>query len=603
VDFRSDIFSLGTVLYEMVCGRNPYAHNATAEVISAIMGRLPEPLRQVAGDCPRDLERIVDRCAQKDRNDRYQSASELLIDLDNFQKGIALPHPPKSFLDVRFAALAAAVLLLIVVGISAYRSWAGSEQILAIWPIECEGADLQTKCPGPAITDNLARVLQRRHGLRVVLPRAVPTLYGPAAASPQRAGRDVNADTIFSGRISRGEHGLVLTTRLHRVNDGSRIAEDSYQLNLDKLSQLEQRVSLETAYYLQLPMNDDDRSLFGAMAAQQNRSPEALTLYLSGRTFWSKRDGQNIKKAIENFQQATEKDPLFALAWAGLADCYVLMNSPAYGEMASKDAMVRAEFAAKQALKIDENLAEAHNAYASVLMRGHWDWENAEKEFKRAISLNPDYSPARLGYSSLLSHTGRQIEALTESELGKNLDPFSPAAIMNHCRTQYYARQFDQASACLQQLAVENPKYAGGKYLRGIVDIELGRLPEATQIYEEIYAGDKLYGGAMLGFCYGLANRRNDAERILDEMRELQKSRYVPAQELGIIYLGLNEMDLATPLLRKSVEEKFAPSQALFAAPLFDRYRSDPRFNELAKLVKQPSRPSPASASPSTSTR
>jgi len=546
---------------------------------------------------------MVRRCMKKDRNDRYQSAAELSIDLDNLQKGIALPRPAISFFDVRFAAMAAAVLLLIIAGISAYKSWTGSEQILAIWPIECEAADLKDKCPGPEMTENLVRALQHRQGLRVVSARAVPTLYGPQAASPQKAGRDLNADTIFSGRISRGENGLVLTIRLHRVQDGSRIAEDSYQLNPEKLSQLEQRLSIETAYYLQLPMNDDDRNLFAAMAAQQNRNPEALTLYLRGRSFWSKRDGPNIKKAIENFQQATEKDALFALAWAGVADCYVLLNSPAYGEMASKDAMVKAAYAAKHALELDPTLAEAHNANASVLMRGQWDWENAEKEFKRAIELNPDYSPAHLGYSSLLSHTGRSVEALTESELARNLDPFSPAAIMNHCRTQYYAHQFDQANACLEQLATESPNYAGGKYLRGVVYIELGRVPEATKIFEEIYAGDKLYAGGMLGFTYGIANRRADAERILAEMRELQKDRYVPSQELGLIYLGMNEMDLALPLLRKSVEEKFAPAQALSAAPLFDRYRTDPRFNELAKLVKPPAHPSPAPAAAGTATR
>lgn len=603
VDFRSDIFSFGTVLYEIACGRNPYAYKATADVISAIMSKDPDPLRQVTSDCPRDLERIVKRCMRKDRNDRYQSAAELLIDLDNLQKGITLPRPASSFFDVRFAALAAAILLIIVAGISAYKSWAGSEQILAVWPIECEGADLKDKCPGPGMTENLVRALQRRHGLRVVSARAVPTLYGPQAASPQKAGRDLNADTIFSGRISRGENGLVLTTRLQRVHDGSRIAEDSYQLNPEKLSQVEQRLSIETAYYLQLPMNDDDRNLFAAMAAQQNRDPEALTLYLTGRSFWSKRDGPNIKKAIENFQQATEKDPLFALAWAGLADCYVLMNSPAYGEMASKEAMVKAAFAARAALKINDKLAEAHNANATVLMRGRWDWENAEKEFKRALELNPDYSPAHLGYSSLLSHAGRPVEALTESELARNLDPFSPAAIMNHCRTQYYAHQFDQANACLEQLATENPNYAGGKYLRGVVYIELGRIAEATKIFEEIYAGDKLYGGAMLGYSYGIANRRTDAEGILAEMRELQKDHYVPSQELGLIYLGLNEMDLALPLLRKSVEEKFAPAQALASAPLFDRYRSDPRFNELAKLIRPPAHPSPAPTALSTETR
>jgi tetratricopeptide (TPR) repeat protein len=171
-----------------------------------------------------------------------------------------------------------------------------------------------------------------------------------------------------------------------------------------------------------------------------------------------------------------------------------------------------------------------------------------------------------------------------------NQDPFSGAAIMNHCRIQYYARQFAQANACLDRLAAEQPNYASGKYMHGIVYIALGRLQDATQIFEEIYGNDKRKGGAMLGFTYGLANRRVDAERVLNEMQEYQKQNYLPDQELGIIYLGLDDLDHALPLLRKAVEEKFPPAQALFYAPMFDRLRLDPRFATLAKEVRLPSR-------------
>src|SRR5581483_3086598 len=168
-----------------------------------------------------------------------------------------------------------------------------------------------------------------------------PSLWGPQAASPEKVGRDLNADTVLYGRIRRGEKGLILTTRLQSVKDGSRIAEESYALNPDQTSMLEQQLSLDTAYYLHLPINEDDKNLLSALAVQQNRNAEAMQLYATGRMYWSKRDGENIQSAINNFRQATEKDPLFARAWAGLADCYVFMNSPAYGELTSKDAMVK----------------------------------------------------------------------------------------------------------------------------------------------------------------------------------------------------------------------------------------------------------------------
>jgi tetratricopeptide (TPR) repeat protein len=385
------------------------------------------------------------------------------------------------------------------------------------------------------------------------------------------------------------------------VKDGSRIAEESYELNPNKMSLLEQRLSIETAFYVQLPMNDDDRNLFAALAAQQNQSAEAVQLYLYGRSYWNKRDGDNIQKAIDNFRQATEKDPAYAKAYAGLADSYVLMNTVRYAP--TKDALTKAEWAAKKALSLDDSLAEAHNSYATVLMKAKWDWDNAEKEFKRAIALNPDYSPAHLGYSNLLSYTGRMGEALVESQAARDLEPFSGPAILNHCRVQYYARQFEQADACFAELRKDQPQFEQAKYTHAIVLIQLGRIQEATQIYEEIYAKDKRLGGAMLGYSYGIAHRQDDAKRVLGEMQDLQTKENVPPQELAIIYLGLGDLDHALPLFQKAVEDKFPPALALFFAPMFDRLRADSRFSELAKHVRLPSRPPVAQAGVSSSAK
>jgi tetratricopeptide (TPR) repeat protein len=180
---------------------------------------------------------------------------------------------------------------------------------------------------------------------------------------------------------------------------------------------------------------------------------------------------------------------------------------------------------------------------------------------------------------------------------------------MNHCRTQYFARQFNQADACLERLASEQPGYVGGKYMHGIVYLEMGRIQEAIRIFEEIYAKDKLYGGAMLGFSYGIANRRPDAERILNEMQQLKneqdlkKEKYVSDQELGIIYLGLNDLEHAFPLFRNAVEDKFPPAQSIFIAPMFDRLRADSRFAGLAREVRLPSHPPTASAPANVSTK
>src|SRR2546421_3285352 len=610
LDYRSDIFSMGTVLYEMVCGRNPFAHKAdsrdsksNAEVISAIMSGEPQSLRQVSINCPRGVDQIVNKCLSKERAERYQSAPELLIDLDNLQKGIFLPSRVNSYLTVRLAALAAVLLLAVFVSSSIYQHLTRAGHTLALLPVVCDDATAKTPCLGPAMTEGLMRSLSRRNGLRVTSSQVTPSLFGPNAASPQKAGRDLNADLVMFGKITEGKQGTIFTIRVERVADGKRIWENSYPLNPDKVSILQQRVSLETAVELQLPTNEDDKTLFELVAADENRNTEAYKLYLQGRKAWTLRDGENIKLAIDDFRRATEIDPAYAEAYAGIADCYVLMNSVAFGSMAGPDAMPRADWAAREALKFGDNLAESHNAYGSVLLRGYWDWENAEKEFQKAILINPDYQPAHLNYSSLLAITGRMQEALSESELAVKGDPFSGAALLNYCRIQYQAGQFSQADACLDRLAADQPNLAGGKYMHGIIYVALGRIQEATQIYEEIYSKDKAYGGAMLGYTYGLAGRRVEAERILNEMQEYQKQHYLPDQGLGIIYLGMNDLDHAFPLLRKALEEKNSPAPAFFFSPSFDRLRSDPRFPELAKEVRLPFRPPVSSAPVSYSAR
>jgi tetratricopeptide (TPR) repeat protein len=450
---------------------------------------------------------------------------------------------------------------------------------------------------GNQITDGLTRNLSRRAGLRVKSSAETPSLYGLRGATPHKVGTDLNADLVMYGYISRGERGEMLTIHVQRVADEAEIWRKSYSLNPEKTLLLGKRISLETAFQLQLPLNDDDKETFEMVATDENHPTDAYTHYLLGRKYWNLRDGENIKLAIDQFRQATDLDPSYAEAYAGIADCYVLLKSLAFGSLAGPDAMVRAKWAAKQALQFGDNLAESHNAYGSVLLKADWDWENAEKEFQKALAINPNYEPAHLNYSYLLAVTGRFDEALKESEAAMNLEPFSGAAMMHYCRTQYQAGQFDQANACLDRLATDQPNLSGGKYMHGIVYIALGRIPEATDIYEQIYAKDKGYGGAMLGYVYGLAGRRADAERVLSELQAYQKEHYFPDQELGIVYLGMNDLDHAFPLFQNAVRDKYPPAQSYFFSPSWARLRAYPRFPELAKEARLPFR---LDASPAT---
>ena len=598
LDYRSDIFSLGTVLYEMVNGKNPFAHKenskasrSNAEVISAIIAEEPSSLRNVAVNCPQGFDYVATKCLKKDRAERYQSVAELLIDLEGIQEGVVFEPRINRYLNISVAGVAAIVLLALVVSVFIYLAWGSSRKTLAVLPITCDEATVKTQCVGPAFTDSLIKALSSRHGMRVTSSQVVPALFGPNAASPQKIADDLDADIVMFGKISRGENGLILTLRTERVKERARVYEESESLTVDNLTRVAQWISLQTALQLELPMNEDDKTLLNALVTQQNQNVDAVKLYLLGRMHWNNRDGEDIQNAIDYFLQAKEKDPLFAKAYAGLADCYVHMTTVRYGKLANPEAMSRAEWAARKALSLDDNLAEAHSAYATVLMRGKWDWDNAEKEFKRAIALSPDYSPAHLGYSTLLRFTGRIAEGITESKTAMDLEPLSGPAILNYCRAQYFGRQFNQADACLNNLAKEQPNFASGQYMHGIVYLSLNRVQEATTIFEQIYAKDPILGGAMLGFVYGISNRKAEAQQVLAQMQELQTRHYIPPQEFAIVYFGLDDLDNAFPLLRKAAEEKFPSTQAVFLDPMFDRYRSDPRFIELARDVRLPLRP------------
>lgn len=609
LDYRSDIFSLGTVLYEMVAGKNPFAHRpdakskSNAEVISAIMAEQPPLLRQISTKCPREFEHVVGKCLEKDRTDRYQSAAELLIDLDNLQKGLALPRH-RSYINLRTAGIAAAVMLAVVVSIYLFSAFRTKRQTLAVLPITCDEKTIAAQCNGAALTDALVKTLRRHSNLKVEQSVISASRLGPQAASPQRIGKNLNADVTMSGTITRGEKGPQLTIRIERVSDGTKISEDTEPLNPDKLPVLAEWIAMKAVFQLQLPMSEDDRAVFIALAAQQNRNPSAVELYYEGRRYWNKRDGENIQLAIDKFNQAVQADATYAKAYAGLADSYVLMNTVRFGTLISKESMGKAEWAAKQALALDQNSAEAHNAYGSVLMKGKWDWEAAEKEFQRAIDLNPDYSPAYVNYSNLLLYTGRTSEAVVQSRVGMQREPFSPPAILNYCKTFAYTRQFDEADACITRLSAEYPDFSSARYIHGLIYIGQRRLPEAIQIFESFYQTDRAFGGAMLGFCYALSGRRDDALRVLSEMEQQGQQKPIPPQEFAIVYLGLDDLDQAMPRFQQGIAERYPPSMGIFSDPLMDRYRSDPRFAAMAREVKLPLGPATATtASASTSAK
>lgn len=322
-----------------------------------------------------------------------------------------------------------------------------------------------------------------------------------------------------------------------------------------------------------------------AIKERETNSDEASREYQRGRHFLRNRSKENIQKATEKFKAAIEFDPAYARAWAGLADCYVSLNTTAYGDMPTAEAMRRADAAAKQALEIDSMLPEAHTSLGVINLKYNWDWAEAERQFKQAINLNPKYAPAHYWYSNLLVITGRQAEAITEGEIAKNLDTFSTVARMNYCRVLYYGRQYDKASGCLIDILNEDPRNVNAQYVLGFVYHQQGLQDEAVEVFQKLPETYQALKQVALGYSYGRAGRREEALMALGQVDELSRHTYVPPQDLAVIYLGLGDKDQTFTWLEKAYAERFSSLIYLTADPAFDSIRSDPRFEDLARRL------------------
>jgi serine/threonine protein kinase/Flp pilus assembly protein TadD len=585
LDYRSDIFSVGTVLYEMVTGKNPYSHDTNAEIISAILTTTPAALKKNSSPQRRDLERIARKCSEKKREERYQSASDLLLDLEGSRKALRPRRLIREYITVPATTTFALLSLLVVVLVFIYFQ-VTRPKIVAVLPIVNASGDPTLEYLGEGLTESITNKLSGLSKLRVK-PSTLVSGYKGSNVDPLQVGRNLSVDAVLVGKISGGKELPVLKVMLISTANGLTLWEAQYSIDLEQVFSIEADISQAAASKLEFRSDEDQKRIGASHDAQK---PEARKEYWLGRYYWRNRDNNHtLEAAIEHFNAAIALEPGYAKAHAGLADCYAYGNVVAYGHMATKEAMKKAERAARDALDLDDTLPEANTSLGIVNLKYYWNWQEAEQRFRRAIQLQPDYFQAHYAYSSLLTVMGRQSESIAESQIARDLDPFSPAAALNVCRTYYFARKFEQARSCFDKLVSDHPNYVAGQYARGLMYIQDGMYPQALTIFERIYLVDKSLAGAPLGYTYGVLDRREEAERVLADMLELQKSGNLPPQEIALVYLGLGKMDDALLWLQRSADEHFAPFVYLAVDPMFDKLHADPRFISLIRAYNLPS--------------
>lgn len=579
LDYRSDIFSLGTVLYELGGGKNPFAKKSEAETISAILAETTPPLNRSSSEIAESLDRITRKCLVKQKESRYQSASELLLAFQSLQDSSrSRPFP----IGIRSIALVALLVTLIISGLSTYFR-EPPVRTLAILPFGNQTGDANIDYLSAGIGNSLIDRLSFASGLRVLTNTAVSGYKG-REGDPEVVGRDLKVDAVMVGKLVKDGERVILQTRLVNTSDGAELWQTNSGVQLPEILNLQKDISAMVLSSLNASLNPEKDK---ARAIGQTDNPNAFRLYLMGRSYWEK---GMIDDAISSFKQATDLDPIFALAWAGLADSYALQPTVAYGSVATEEAMPKARAAARRALEMGDSLSEAHISMGVVKLRYEWQWREAEEHFKRAIELNPDRAAAHVGYASLLTITGRFEEAITETRKAKDLDPFNPIAVMSLGRAYYRAREFDKAIDYLKKVLSEHPTNVNASYVLGYAYLKKGMLDQAIITFENLSTSNKWLAAAPLGYAYAKDGQRAKAERILDDMeKQSQKTdpreKKIPAQERAIIYIGLGDRDKAFSWLEKAHAERFPSIISLTTEPIFDDLRADPRFADLARRI------------------
>jgi eukaryotic-like serine/threonine-protein kinase len=592
LDECTDVFSLGVVLYEMFAGSHPFMRETQAGTVAAIEREEPPPFDAPA--CVSEgLNRLVRRCLAKDRRERYPSAEDLLGELRALRGRYEKAHAPSAtrlYLDrLRRYAYPALALLLVLAAAAAY-AYHGATRVrtLAILPFANATGNAGLDYVGEGLTQSLADRLSQVSTLRV----KAPTLARPGEArglGPLAAGREARAEAVLFGEMTTEGEAPRLRARLLSTSDGSTLWEQSFDVTPEEVRSLRDRIARGATEGLGLWLSAGER---GALTKQQTDSPEAQKLHMMGQYYWNRRNQSNIRKAIEMFERAADADPTYAQAYAGLANSYVFRTTVAYGAEPTGEMIAKARWAAKKAVEADPMLSEAHVALGVIRMRLDWDWEGAEREFRRAVELQPESAPAHLWYSQLLMLLGRNGEALRESEAAREFDPFSPSATLNAGRAHYYARRPDDAARFYKELLVKNPEDRNALYMLGLAHVQKGAYREAVEILSRLYAADPLYAAAPLGYAYAKWGRRDEALRVLDRLDEISREkdengreRKVPPQERAIIYVGLGDRDRAFAHLEEAYRDRFFPLSSINAESIFDDLRGDPRFADLVRRM------------------
>lgn len=633
IDERTDIFSLGVVLYEMIAGEPPFKGRTDSHTRVSILDHEPTPLPHYDPQTPRQLERIVVKALAKDREKRYQTITDLKLDLEQLRDELysarpsrveelsearnqrtvethadsrattltreevhtvtdhptPLPERHERRSKIKSAYLFAGVIVLLVVATLFYWVWSRQPiNSVAVLPFVNDSNDPNTEYLSDGITESIINSLSQLPSLKV-MSRNASFRFKNRGMDPQEVGNNLGVGAILTGRVVKLEDQVVIKTELIKVSDGSQIWGDQYSSNLANILSIQSEVSKKISQSLRLRLTGEDEE---KLSKRYTNDAEAYQLYLKGRYFWNKRNEEGFRSGIEFFKKAEERDPTYALAFSGLADSYALLCD--IGAARPIDEMPKAKAAAQKAVDADPSLAEAYTSRAFVRLSYDWDWIGAESDFQQALKLNSKYPTAHQWYASYLMQMGKFNRAKEEIEQAYNLDPLSPIISSNAGLYSYYEHNYDDAISKYKLTLQSDPDFWVARHYLALAHVQKGmyneaisglraliKAPASGPIPDQVIA-DETEASASLGFAYAMAGKRAEALSIIEQLRALSRRRYVSSIYLATVYAGLKDNDRAIEYLNAAFDSRHPGLVLIRIEPMFDGLRADDRFKKLA---------------------
>jgi serine/threonine protein kinase len=615
VDERTDIFSFGVLVYEMISGRIPFAGDSLTETLANLINAEPQPLSSSASNVPEELERIVAKTIRKNRNDRYRTMNDVLTDLKDVraaanngrQAAIGSAHAATATSDIvltrptlnvqyfvngiarhrRGVALAAAAMILAGAAVAYFFYTARRGEAIdsvAVLPFLNASGDPNADYLSEGISDSIINSLSRLPNLKVNSLNSV-LRYKGKQIDPQQVGREQNVRAVLLGRMTQLGDDVTITAELVDVRDNRHLWGGQYNRKLSNILVVQDEIAREITSGLRLRLTGEQRK---QLTKQYTENNEAYLLYSLGNYSSRKMTKEGFEKGIEAFEQAIKIDPNYALAYAKLAGTYQFMESRGFAPKKAYEQKV--EWAALKALQLDDTLAEAHVSLGAHKFY-NFDWAGAEKEIKRSLELDPDSPQANETYSIYLRTVRGASEGLPYAIRARELDPMPDRG--EAAFAYYLARQYDKAIELYRKNLEKRPDNAHAHILLGEAYVAKGMPAEGVAEMQKGMALDATLAKTperwdrypLLAYAYAAAGRRDQAIKILNEQLRLAKQRDVSPYNFAIIYTGLGDKDRAFDWLTKCVEQRMLIIFHLKSRPLFDPLRADPRYRDLLRRM------------------